>query len=96
MPKGYIIGHVTVHDQAAYQPYIDRNMGIFAQYGAKILVRGGASQMPEGETFARHIVFEFPDYASAQAAYNDPAYQENMKIRTANATSMIVIAEGAD
>ena len=96
MPKGYIIGHVTVHDAAAYQAYVDRNMAIFAKYGAKILVRGGAAEVPEGAPFERHVVFEYPDYASTQAAYNDPDYQENMKIRTANATSMIVIAEGAD
>jgi len=96
MPKGYIIGHVTVRDAAAYQDYVARNSSILAAFGGKPLVRGGQSETPEGAQFTRHVCFEYPDYETAKAAYYSPEYQEIMKIRVAHADSMIVLVEGAD
>lgn len=96
MPKGYIIGHVTITDPEAYKAYASRNNEIFPKYGGKFLVRGGASTSPEGDLFERHVIIEFPDYASAQAAYVSPEYQQNMKIRQANSTGALVVVEGYD
>jgi uncharacterized protein (DUF1330 family) len=94
MPKGYIIGHITVHDAEAYQEYITRDTPIIARYGGKPIVRGGPSQTMDGPEFSRHVVFEFPDFESAKALYNDPEYQEVAQIRRDNADSMIVLVEG--
>ena len=94
MPKGYIIGHITVNDPEAYKEYVERDTPILLGHGAKPLVRGGDSKSMEGPEFSRHVVFEFPTYEAALAAYNDPEYQEVMKIRHRTATSMIVVAEG--
>ena len=96
MPKGYIIGHVTVTDPEAYKAYAARNNEIFPKYGGKFLVRGGPARTLEGDLFERHVVIEFPDYASAQAAYISPEYQENMKIRLANSSGALVVVEGYD
>jgi len=96
MPKGYIIGHITVNDPEAYQEYITRDTPIITAHGGKPLVRGGASDSVEGPEFDRHVVFEFPDYESARALYHSPEYQDVVKIRHATATSMIVLVEGAD
>lgn len=95
MPKGYIIGHITVNDPEAYKEYVEKDTPILLSHGAKPLVRGGASETPEGTEFSRHVVFEFESFEAAKAAYNDPEYQEVMKIRHRTATSMIVLAEGA-
>ena len=78
----------------AYQEYIDRDTPMIAAFGGKPVVRGGASEAPEGPHYARHIVFEFPDFESAKALYNDPEYQEVAQIRRDNAESMIVLVEG--
>jgi len=94
MPKGYIIGHVTVTNAEAYQAYVTQNTPIIQGYGGQPLVRGGQSEHPEGPQYTRHVVFEFPDYASAKAAYHDPAYQAVAQIRRDNAESMIVLVEG--
>lgn len=96
MPKGYIIGHITVNDPEAYKEYVAKDTPILLSHGAKPLVRGGASEAMEGPEYSRHVVFEFPTYEAALGAYNDPEYQEVMKIRHRTATSMIVVAEGAE
>ncbi len=94
MPKGYIIGHITVSDAEAYQEYIVRASPIIAAFGGMPIVRGGASEEVEGGPFGRHVIFEFPDYASAKALYNSPEYQEVAQIRRENSNSMIVLVEG--
>ncbi len=94
MPKGYVIGHITVENPEAYQEYIRRDTPMIAAYGGRPIVRGGTGEVAEGPSFARHVVFEFPDYESAKALYYLPEYQEVAKIRRENATSMIVLVEG--
>ncbi len=96
MPKGYIIGHVTISDPEAYQAYALRNNEIFPKHQGKFLVRGGTSEIVEGDTHSRHVIIEFPSYEAALAAYNDPDYQDNMKIRQANSTGTIVVVEGTE
>ncbi|MEL6838077.1 MAG: DUF1330 domain-containing protein [Pseudomonadota bacterium] len=94
MPKGYIIGHITVNNAEAYQEYIVRDTPLIEAAGGKPLVRGGEAENAEGPDFARHVVFEFPDFASAKALYYSNEYQEVARIRRENATSMIVLVEG--
>lgn len=96
MPKGYIIGHITVNDPEPYKEYVARDTPILLSYGAKPLVRGGQAEVVEGTANDRHVVFEFDSYETALKAYNDPQYQEVAEIRRANATSAIMVAEGND
>lgn len=94
MPKGYIIGLGTVRNPEAYKPYARANDEIFPKFGGRFLVRGGQSQVLEGETHARQVVIEFPSYEDALAAYNSPEYQENLKIRQAHAETILIVVEG--
>jgi len=71
-----------------------RNDELLPQFGGRFLVRGGEAETVEGQTHARHVILEFDSYAGAQAFYNSPEYQENMKIRLANSTGDIVLVEG--
>ena len=94
MPKGYIIGHITVTDPEAYPEYVRRDTPILKDLGGDFIIRGGQSQVMEGETNERHVVIEFPSYEAALAAYNDPDYQEVAEIRRNAAKSVIVVVEG--
>ena len=94
MPKGYIIGHITASDPEVYKEYIEKDTPIPLALGAVPIVRGGQAQVMEGETQNRHVVFEFPSYEAALAAFNDPEYQEVAKIRHRSATSTIIVVEG--
>lgn len=95
MPKGYIIGHITVNDPDAYQDYIRRDTPILDALGGKFIVRGGQSDVVEGSAHERHVVIEFPSYEQAAAEYHDPEYQEVANIRRATADSTIIVVEGA-
>lgn len=95
MPKGYIIGHVTVTNPDAYKEYVEKDTPILEGYGAKFIVRGGQSIAPEHPMKERHVVMEFPSFEAAKAAYYSPEYQEIVGIRFDNAQSDIVIVEGA-
>ena len=94
MPKGYIIGHVTIHDAEAYQVYGGKNNELIPAAGGRFLARGGRSEILEGEGHPRHVIIEFPSYEEALAFYNSPEYQENMKIRQANSEGTIMVVEG--
>ena len=94
MPKGYIIGHVTVTNPETYPEYTRRNTPVLEQLGARFIVRGGQGQVVEGQAHARHVVIEFPSYEAALAAYHDPEYQEIAEIRKASGESVIIVVEG--
>lgn len=94
MPKGYIIGHITVRDPEAYKEYIEKDTPILEALNGRFIVRGGQSELVEGEMEQRHVVIEFPTYEAALRAYHDPEYQAVAEIRKRTADSSIVVVEG--
>jgi uncharacterized protein (DUF1330 family) len=96
MAKAYWIAHVDVNNDEAYKPYAVANPGIFRKYGGRFVVRGGKYDGVEGQSRSRNVVIEFPDYATALACYRSPEYQQNLKIRQANALTDLIIVEGYD
>jgi uncharacterized protein (DUF1330 family) len=96
MAKAYWIARVDVHNQDGYQPYAAANPSIFKKFGGRFVVRGGKADAVEGQSRARQVVIEFPDYASALACYRSPEYQENIKRRLPHSTADLVIVEGYD
>ena len=96
MARGYWIARVDVRDEEGYKGYAAANPAIFRKFGGRFVVRAGQYECPEGTTYPRNIVIEFPDYATALACYRSPEYQENIKRRLPYATADIVIIEGYD
>lgn len=96
MPKGYIIGHITVKDPEAFKEYVAKDTPVLLGLGARFLVRGGQAEVVEGQAENRHVLVEFDSYEAAKASYHDPAYQEAAKMRHNCATSTIMVAEGND
>ena len=94
MPKGYIIGHITVRDPEAYKEYIERDTPILKALGGRFIIRGGTAELLEGETHERHVVIEFDSYEQAKKAFYDPEYQEVADIRRRTADSVLVLVEG--
>ena len=96
MPKGYWIGHITVTDAEAYKEYVERDTPVIEGFGGRFLIRGGSSETPEGTTQERHVVIEFPDYATALACYESPEYQRLAAIRAPHSIADILVVEGYD
>jgi uncharacterized protein (DUF1330 family) len=96
MAKGYWVAHLDVSDPDGYKAYIDANQIAFRKYGAKYLVRAGQHDCVEGKARSRHVVIEFPDYATALACFRSPEYQHAKSLRAANAIGDIVVVEGYD
>ena len=96
MAKGYWIVRVDVDDAEGYKTYTSANGTVFKEFGARILVRGGTHEAAEGEARSRNVVIEFPDYATALAAYHSPEYQRLAEIRRRNSRGEFLIVEGYD
>lgn len=94
MPKAYLIGHINVTNPADYAEYVQLDTPIIEAAGGRFLVRGGETEVLEGNFKNRHIVVEFPDMAAARAFYLSPSYQRIAQIRFENAKSDMLIVEG--
>ena len=96
MPKGYWIVRVTVDDEERYPEYLAAGAPVYEKYGARFVVRGGRCEGVEGESRARNVVVEWPDYATAKAAYESPEYRAAAAIRRKYADADFLIVEGVD
>jgi uncharacterized protein (DUF1330 family) len=94
MAKGFWIVRVDITDQEKYKDYIAANAIAFKSYGARILVRGGQFENPEGTSRARNAVIEFPTYKAALDCWKSPEYQQAIKLRLPVSTLDLVIIEG--
>lgn len=94
MPKGYWIVHVDVTDAERYKEYVRLDTPVIAQWGGRLLARGGACEGPEGPIRARHVIIEFDSFQTAQDCWRSAEYQQAAAIRRAAAQSEIVIVEG--
>jgi len=81
MPKGYWIVRVDVTDQEKYKAYVEANAVPLKKQGARILVRGGQFENPEGVSRARNAIIEFPSYQAALDCWKSPEYQQAIKLR---------------
>jgi uncharacterized protein (DUF1330 family) len=89
----YLIFAVTITDPAAYGEYVKHTPRVIAQFGGRMLVRGGDPKALEGKVFGpRVVVIEFPDRATAEKFYNSPEYGKikSIRLNAGEANGMIV------
>jgi uncharacterized protein (DUF1330 family) len=96
MAKGYWIAAVDVSDPDAYKAYIAENAIAFRKYGGRFLVRGGTTEIMEGQSRSRRVVIEFADYATALACYRSPEYAKAIELRKDVSVGDLVVVEGYD
>ena len=94
MPKAYWIVNNLIHDADTYEKYKAANAAPLAKYGARFVVRAGRQEVTEGPAHPRSVIIEFPDYDSAVACYNAPAYQQAIAVRAPAAEGTFIIVEG--
>lgn len=94
MPKGYIIGHITVNGPETCQEHTAHDTPILQVLGGTCDMRGGQAQVMEGAARMRDVVNEFPICKAAMVACNDPDHQQLAEISRRTADSVIRAAEG--
>ncbi len=94
MPKAYWIARVDIHDPETYKLYIDETGPALAKYNAKVLARGGRTEVLEGPGRARNVVLEFASMEEALACYNSPEYVKARAWRQQASTGELILVEG--
>ena len=78
----YWVARAKINDPVQYKKYTDLVPEIIAEYGGKVLARGGDYSTLEGSnTFERFIVIEFPSIQAACNCHSSDAYQNARKFR---------------
>jgi uncharacterized protein (DUF1330 family) len=91
----YIIFAVTITDPAKYGEYVKHTPRVIAQFGGRMIVRGGDPNVLEGQAFgARVVVIEFPDRAAAERFYASPEYAPIRAIRDGAGIANGIVVDG--
>jgi uncharacterized protein (DUF1330 family) len=92
---GYVIAIVEVTNAEGYRRYSEQVPATIAKYGGRYLVRGGKTDVREGEwPGPRTVILEFPSLARALEWYESPEYKPLRPIRHANSRARIAFFEG--
>jgi uncharacterized protein (DUF1330 family) len=96
MPKGYVMARIDVTDPEEYAKYVARTRSIAESFGGRFLVRGGRHEQLEGHGRSRHVLLEFPDFATARAFYRSEPYQAILPHAMAGSERELVLVEGVE
>lgn len=92
----YVVAEVEVTDPAAYEDYRKLVPATVAKFGGKFLVRGGATEVKEGEWKPKRlVVLEFSSMDQARKWYHSPDYAPALALRLKAARSKVLLVEGA-
>ena len=92
---GYVIAIVEITNAEGYRRYSEQVPATIAKYGGRYLVRGGKTEVREGEwPGPRTVIIEFPSLARALEWYESPEYKPLRPIRQANSRARIAFFEG--
>lgn len=93
--SAYVLVDVEVIDAERYDRYRPLAAASVEQYGGRYLVRGGASEVLEGDRVPqRLVVLEFPDTDAARRWYHSPEYGHAKATRAGAALGSFVLVEG--
>ena len=95
MPKGYVIARAIVTDPEAWSAYAAKASEAIEAYGGTPMVRGGRSEVVEGEGRARNVVIEFESFEQARAYAHSDEYAEARRLRAHAGVVDLIIVEGA-
>ena len=93
--SAFVIFDIDVHDADAYEDYRRIGAPTVAAFGGRFLVRGGETEMLEGDWAPKRvIVLEFETAERARAWYRSASYQDAKRIRERAAHTIGILAEG--
>jgi len=91
----YVVVDIEVLEPVEYEEYKKLAAPSMAAYGGRYVVRGGATEVLEGEWIPnRLVVLEFPTVDQAKAWWASPEYSVAKAIRQRTARTSMVLAVG--
>ncbi len=91
----YVLVDITVNDPDRYEEYKKLAPPAIAAYGGKYLVRGGRTEVIEGDwPLNRFVLLEFESFEKAKQWHKSPEYREALALRHQSASSKMVVVEG--
>ena len=95
MPKAYVIVDINVTDPVQYEQYRALAGPAVEAGGGRFIVRGGATEVLEGDRVPnRVVILEFPSMDAARAWYDSSLYVEARAAREGAATGSFIAVEG--
>ena len=92
---GYVIVNHEITDEDVFAEFRGRVAMAVEAHGGRYLVRGGTTEVIEGEWMPhRIVVVEFDNVEQARTWLNSPEYIEIKEIRTRSANADVIIVEG--
>lgn len=93
----YIIVDIEVTGPVRYEEYKRLASASIAAHGGRYLVRGGKSEVLDGDwTPRRLVVLEFDSFENAKAWRASAEYAEAKKVRESCARSNMIVVEGVE
>ena len=90
----YVIAHVEVTDSIGYEEYSQKVSATIDAYGGRSIVRGGATEVLEGDAPGRWVLLEFPSMDRLKAWWDSPEYLPLRAVRARTAKSLLVATQG--
>ena len=95
--SAYVIVEIDVHDPVGYEDYKKLASATIEARGGKYLVRGGKTEVLEGDWQPKRIVvLEFPSTDAAKEWLSCEEYREPRKLRHATAKTNMILVEGVE
>ena len=91
----YVIVEIVIVDPAGYEEYKKQASDTVHKYGGKYIVRGGKTEVLEGDWQPKRIVvLEFESPERAKEWLNCEEYREPRKMRHRTARTNMILVEG--
>ncbi len=91
----YVVAEIEILNPAGYKDYTTTVPATIAKYGGRFLVRGGKSEVLEGEwPERRRVILEFPSLDAAKRWWNSPDYEKPKALRRAHSNGRLLLLEG--
>ena len=91
----YVIVEIDIVDPTGYEEYKKQAAATVHKYGGKYIVRGGKTEVLEGDWKPKRIVIlEFESMQRAKEWVNCEEYREPRKMRQRTAKTKMILVEG--
>ena len=92
---GYVIVNDEISDEAAFAEFRQKVGATVAAHGGRYLVRGGATEVIDGDWAPdRLVVIEFDSVDQAKAWLNSDEFLAIKDLRVSSASASVIVAEG--